>query len=40
VTALPTTIFTDRAHKVTLRQLGFTKAHEKLFEQEIQKLAQ
>lgn len=40
VTALPTTIFTDRAHKITLRQLGFTKAHEKLFEQEIQKIAQ
>ncbi len=40
VTALPTTIFTDRAHKVTLRQIGFSKQHEKLFEQEIQKLAQ
>lgn len=40
VTALPTTVFTDRAHKVTMRQLGFSKQHEKLFEQEIQKLAQ
>lgn len=40
VSALPTTIFTDRSHKVTLRQLGFSKEHEKLFEQEIQKIAQ
>jgi hypothetical protein len=40
VTALPTTIFTDRAHKVTLRQIGFSKQHEKLFEEEIRKLAQ
>ncbi len=40
VTALPTTIFTDRSHKVTMRQIGFAKGHEKLFEQEVQKLAQ
>jgi peroxiredoxin len=40
ITALPTTIFTDRSHRVTLRQIGFSKQHEKLFEQEIQKLAQ
>ncbi len=40
VTALPTTVFTDRAHKVTLRQIGFSKQHEKLFEEEIRKLAQ
>ncbi len=40
VTALPTTIFTDRAHKVTLRQIGFSKQHENLFEEEIRKLAQ
>ncbi|MGQ9487563.1 MAG: TlpA family protein disulfide reductase [Armatimonadota bacterium] len=40
VTALPTTIFTDRSHKITLRQLGFSKAHEKLFEEEVQKIAQ
>ncbi|MCS6829655.1 MAG: TlpA disulfide reductase family protein [Armatimonadota bacterium] len=40
INALPMTIFTDRAHRITMRQLGFTKQHEKLFEQEIQKLAQ
>jgi len=40
VTALPTTVFIDRSHRVTMRQLGFSKQHEKLFEDEIRKLAQ
>lgn len=40
ITALPTTIFTDRSHKITMRQLGFSKAHEKLFEEEVRKIAQ
>jgi len=40
VNALPITIFVDKGHRITMRQLGFTKQHEKLFEQEIQKLVQ
>lgn len=40
INALPMTIFTNRSHQITLRQLGFVKEHEKLFEQEIQKITQ
>lgn len=40
ITALPTTLFLDRNHRVTMRQLGFSRQHERLFEQEVQKLAQ
>ncbi|MCS6949648.1 MAG: TlpA disulfide reductase family protein [Armatimonadota bacterium] len=40
ITATPLTLFLDKGHRVTVRQLGFSKQHEKLFEQEIQKLVQ
>ncbi len=40
VTALPTTLFIDRSRRVTMRQLGFAKGHEQLFEREVQKIVQ
>lgn len=40
ISALPTTLFLDRSHRITMRQLGFTKQHEKLFEDETKKILQ